>query len=140
MAQHAGLSLERWASFSLDQQVLMVANEMNRAAKLMAPSERARLRNCYERILQLTDLTLQVGGRAALRRELLCWRDLVSALYLAPAPDPDAHTAAFRALLRLTPEASKQIPLLLRCPAPSNRLDIFAPGLHRGSGRSPDPA
>jgi hypothetical protein len=112
MAHHAGLSPERWAAFSLDQQVLMVANEMNRAAKLMAPTDRERLRGSYARVLQLTDLTVQAGGRAALRRELLRWRDLVAALYVAPAADPDAHTAAFRALLRLTPEASKQIPLL----------------------------
>src|SRR3989449_11634574 len=42
MNQHAGLSPERWAAFSLDQQVLMIANEMNRAAKLMAPADRER--------------------------------------------------------------------------------------------------
>ena len=108
MGQHAGLSPERWAAFSLDQQVLMIANEMNRAAKLMAPGDRERLRNAYERILQLTDLTVEVNARRALRRELLRWRDLLAALYVAPASDPAAHAAAFRALLRLTPEASKQ--------------------------------
>ncbi len=110
MGQHAGLSPERWAAFSLDHQVLMIANEMNRAAKLMAPSDRERLRTAYERILQLTDLTVEVNGRRTLRRELLRWRDLVAALYVAPASDPAAHAAAFRALLRLTPEASKQAP------------------------------
>jgi len=65
MSQHAGLSPERCAAFSLDQQVLMIANEMNRAAKLMAPADRERLRSAYERILQLADLTVQVAGRAA---------------------------------------------------------------------------
>ena len=29
MTQHASLTLERWAAFSRDQQVLMIANEMN---------------------------------------------------------------------------------------------------------------
>jgi hypothetical protein len=86
----------------------MIANEMNRAAKLMAPGDRERLRNAYERILRLTDLTVEVNARRTLRRELLRWRDLVAALYIAPAADPAAHAAAFRALLRLTPEASKQ--------------------------------
>ncbi len=114
MSQHAGLSPERWAAFSLDQQVLMIANEMNRAAKLMAPTDRERLRSAYERILQLADLTVQVADRAALRRELLRWRDLVAGLYVAAAPDPPSHATAFRALLRMTAEASKQLPLLLR--------------------------
>lgn len=111
MASHAGLSPERWATFSLDQQILMIANEMNRAAKLMAPGDRGRLLSGYERTLQLTDLTVQVG-RPALRRELLRWRDLVAALYVAAASDPIAHAAAFRALLLMTPEASRQLPLL----------------------------
>ena len=112
MAQHAGLSPERWAAFSLDQQVLMIANEMNRAGKLMAPADRERLRSAYERMLQLADLTVQVSSRRALRRELLRWRDLVAALYVAPGPDPAAHAEVFRALLQLTPEASKQLSLL----------------------------
>ena len=47
MSQHAGLSPERWAAVSLDQQVLMSANEMSRAAKLMAPTDRERLRSAY---------------------------------------------------------------------------------------------
>ena len=51
MAQHASLGPERWARFTLDQQILMIANEMNRAAKLMAPEERGRLRHAYERVL-----------------------------------------------------------------------------------------
>src|SRR3989442_570722 len=97
MSQHAGLSPERWAAFSLDQQVLMIANEMNRAAKLMAPADRERLRSAYERILQLADLTVQVAGRAALRRELLRWRDLVAGLYVAAAPDPTSHATAHSA-------------------------------------------
>ena len=114
MAQHAGLSPERWAAFSLDEQVLMIANEMNRATKLMGPADRARLLRAYERALQLTDLTVQARPRPAFLRELLRWRNLVAALYVAPAADPAAHAVAFRALLRLTPEASAQLPLLAR--------------------------
>lgn len=87
----------------------MIANEMNRAEKLMAPDDRDRLRRAYERALQLVDLTVQVNDRRALRRELLRWRDLVAALYVAPAAQSESHAAAFRALLRLTPEASKQL-------------------------------
>lgn len=86
---------------------------MQRAAKLWRPFDRGRLRNSYERILNLADLTIAVHLRAGLRRELLRCRDLIAALYVAEAPRFESHRAAFRCLLRFTPEASKQIPLVL---------------------------
>lgn len=112
MTQHAGLTPERWAAFTLDQQILMIGNEMNRAANLMGPSDRERIRNAYARVLALTDLTIQGQRRRTLRRELLRWRDLVAGFYLAEAGDPARHSAAFRCLLRFTPLAARQIPLL----------------------------
>jgi len=112
MPQHATLSPQRWASFSLDQQILMIGNEMNRAGKLAAPADRERRRSAYERVLALLDLTVGQQIRRALRRELLRWRDLVAALYLGESLDVAAHAAAFRALLLLTPEAAKQIAAL----------------------------
>ena len=110
MSQHASLSPERWSSFSLDQQILMIANEMNRAMKLLGPNDRERLKHSYERVLQLTDLTILVRTRRGLRRELLRWRDLVAALYVGPEPNPTAHAAALRCLLLFTPLAARQIP------------------------------
>jgi hypothetical protein len=113
MTQHAGLTLERWASFTLDQQILMIGNEMNRAGKLPNPEDRERRANAYERALFLTDLTIEAHARRGLRRELLRWRDLVAQLFLEPLDQPSAHAEAFRTLLRFTPEASRQIPHVL---------------------------
>jgi len=113
MAQHSNLTEERWSTFTLDQQVLMVANEMNRARKLMAETDRPRLLNCYERVLRLVDLTVRVHRRPELWRELLRWRDLIAELYVAPVSKPEAHAAAFRCLLQMTPTAYQQLPLLL---------------------------
>jgi hypothetical protein len=112
VTQHASLSPERWSAFSLDQQILMIANEMNRAARLLRPEDRTSLALSYERILRLVDLTVEVQRRPGLRRELLRWRDLIAELYIGDGSDPAAHAAAFRALLLFTPEAAQQIPLL----------------------------
>ncbi len=112
MTQHAGLTAERWSAFTLDQQVLMIANEMHRASKLFAAADRERLRGSYERVLRLVDLTVEVRERPGLRRELLRWRDLAAALYIDPDPDPAAHAAALRALLLLSPVAARQIPFI----------------------------
>jgi hypothetical protein len=113
MTQHASLSPERWSAFSLDQQILMIANEMNRASRALSLAERASVHLSYERVLRLVDLTVEVQPRPALRRELLRWRDLVAELYLQSDPDPGEHREAFRALLLFTPAAAQQMPFVL---------------------------
>ena len=115
-SQHAALDTRRWERFSLDQQILMIANEMNRAVKLFGPGDRQRLHNGYARVLRLTDLTISTQPKPTLRRELLRWRDLVARLFTSPAPDPNGHRAAFRCLLQFTPTASRQIPHLILTP------------------------
>ena len=134
MTQHASLSPERWSKFTLDQQVLMIGNEMNRAARWMNPEDRRDLELAYERILRLVDLTVEVNSRRALRRELLRWRDLIAELYIRPEGDPAAHTAAFRALLLFTPAAMivAQTVLVLPIVAALSRLGLEYP--------RPDPA
>jgi len=88
----------------------MIANEMNRASKLFGEADAERLRSCYERVLALTDLTIQVAVSRSLRRELLRWRDLVASQFIAPKPAAAAHGQAFRALLQLDPAAWRQLP------------------------------
>jgi hypothetical protein len=117
-SQHASLTEERWSAFNLDQQVLMIGNEMNRARKLMASEDQERLRNCYERILRLVDLTIRVHRRPTLWRELLRWRDLIAELYIADESRSEEHNAAFRCLLTLTPLAYQQVRHLFRSEAP----------------------
>lgn len=113
MTQHSEFPFERWVQFTCDQQILMIAAEMNRASKLFAPENDARLRNAFERILQLTDLTIRAQTAYGFRRELLRWRDLIAAQYVMQVPDSVSHREAFRVLLRFTPEAARQIPHLV---------------------------
>ncbi len=113
MPQHAELTPERWARFTLDQQILQIGAEMHRASRFMTPEDHASLRRGYERVLRLVDLTAQVASGLGLRRELLRWRDLIAAMYLADVADEGAHRAALRVLLQMRPEAARQIPYLL---------------------------
>ncbi len=112
MTQHAALSAERWRRFDRSQQVLMVANEMQRLARRMRPEDAAARRLGYERVLNLTDLTLAVTDRRSFRRELGRWRDLIAELYVDDAPQRVHHAAALRALLQLEPTAAKQAALI----------------------------
>jgi hypothetical protein len=107
--QHAGLSPDRWAAFSFAQQVLMIGNEMNRCLYHLGLQAWDRARPAYERVLQLVDLTVGLPLTRSRRRELLRWRELVASLYLDDHPSRDAHVDAFRCLLRMTSESSRQI-------------------------------
>jgi hypothetical protein len=113
MTQHASLSPERWEGFGRDQQLLMIANEMNRASHAAKAHDIDRFRRCYERVLRLTDLTVEVNPSRSLRRELLRWRELAGALFVSSAPTAAEHRELFRALLLLTPATARQIPFVL---------------------------
>jgi|SRR5882672_8657167 len=108
MSQHDSLSAERWAAFSMDQQVLMIANEMHRAMKLDRPDDGVRRRNALERVLRLTDLTIGARREYGFRRELLRFRDLAAAGYLESETGPVELGGLTRALLLLTWEAARQ--------------------------------
>ena len=112
MTQHAGLTTERWGQFPHFQRILMIANEMNRATRLMGHGDFSSRRLAYERVLRLVDLTVAVAERRSVRRELLRWRDLVAVMFLEEAAQPDAHRAALRALLQQTPNSAAQISYL----------------------------
>ena len=112
MTQHRELSEERWSAFTLDQQILMIANEMNRASGLLRSGDVVRTKSCYERVLKLTDLTVAAQTKSTLRWELLRWRDLIAELYVEETTRADEHRQAFRCLLYFTPEAARQIPYL----------------------------
>ena len=109
MANYDELTLERWAQFSLDRQILMIGTEMNRASKLMGEGELERRQLCYARALQLVDLTLGLKPRQGLCRELGLWRGVSADLYDRGASDPATHRTAFKLLLQLTPVASLQV-------------------------------
>ena len=113
MSQHATLTLERWREFGKSEQILMIATEMHRASRLLGPDDGDSRRNAYERVLRLTDLTIQAQERPALRRELLLWRGLMAELYIAAEPRPASHLAALNALLLLDPVAARQRPYVL---------------------------
>ena len=113
------MTAQRWSRFSVAQQLLMIANEMNRASKLLTGEENAgRLRNSYERVLALTDLTTELNANRSLRRELLRWRGLVGQLYLEEGSNASLHGITFRALLQLHPETWRQMPYVTGAAGP----------------------
>jgi len=110
--QHAGLTLERWQRFSLDQQLLMIANEMSRASKALELGKIESLQASYERALRLVELTAAGPMRRTFRRELLRWRGVLAELFLEPGR-ADQHEIALASLLLFSPATAAQRPFLL---------------------------
>jgi hypothetical protein len=103
------LTVERWARFTLAQQILSIAAEMLRARTSIERGDAAAVRLHYERVLRMVDLTVEAHRSPSLWRELLRWRGLIAELYVAPAPRREEHAELLRCLLLFTPESARQI-------------------------------
>jgi hypothetical protein len=56
----------------------MVANELNRAGHWIVKNDLAETRLCYERVLELLDLTVANVAKPTLLKELLRFRELLA--------------------------------------------------------------
>ncbi len=92
---HPGLA-ERWPGFPFDRQILMIANELNRAKNLLRDADQAESVRCLERAFELLDLTIE-GASGAARYEFLRFREVLGQLYAdltVTAPAADRATMA----------------------------------------------
>lgn len=79
---HKNLNVEKWSTFPTEQQIFMIANEVQRL--LTCIENGMSLTTQQERIecaLELTDLTVDVHN-GNFRYELLRWREVFGELYL----------------------------------------------------------
>jgi hypothetical protein len=53
---HKSMTPERWAGFSMERHILMIANEFSRAKNFIAAGLLAETKECYERAFELLDL------------------------------------------------------------------------------------
>jgi hypothetical protein len=79
---HKTLSLEKWNSFPFSRQILMIANELNRAGVWIGKNDFQEAKLCYERALELLWLTISVLKDKKKLRELLRFRGIVAFSYL----------------------------------------------------------
>jgi len=58
---HTHLTLDKWKSFSIDKQILMIANEINRAKNWIEKQDFEKVSHCYERAFELIDITVDTS-------------------------------------------------------------------------------
>jgi len=79
---HKTLTPDRWQKFSLKQRELMIANELNRAKNWIEKKDLEEVKNCYERALELLDLTIEITKDKNRLKEYLRLREMTGRLYI----------------------------------------------------------
>lgn len=80
---HSNLDPEKWSGYSKTQQVLMISNELNRAINCLLGNHFPDAEKCYERAIELTDLTVEDQRWGNGIKELLRFREGLSGLFLS---------------------------------------------------------
>jgi hypothetical protein len=89
---HRTLTEEKWSKFPFSKQIIMIANELNRAKNWLIKNDLAEVKNCYERAFELLDLTINTTANKYLLlkenkyknqlRELLRFREMFAEQYI----------------------------------------------------------
>ncbi len=109
LKHHKSLTVKRWAEFGFEHQVLMIANELNRAASSLKRNDPAEVRMCYERALELMQLTLCVTTGFNRLRELARAKEVLAGLYIAEKPQLQENSLLLNALVGLSPKAHSML-------------------------------
>ena len=79
---HKNLTPDRWQKFSIKQRELMIANELNRAKNWIEKKDLEEVKNCYERALELLDLTIATTRSRNRLKGYLRLREMMGRFYI----------------------------------------------------------
>ncbi len=86
----------------MKQRELMIANEFNRAKNWIERNDLEEVKNCYERALELLDLTVEVTKNGNRLREYLRLREIMGKLYVGKKARPELNTQLFRCICTMS--------------------------------------
>lgn len=110
---HKTLGIDRWRGFDFPTQILMVANEVNRACNALRNDHPEGAKMSWARALELLDLTVTVNAGLNLRKELLRWRMLAAEQYCREDRSLQTAEALLKSLLLFSAPSARQIAYLL---------------------------
>ncbi|MEI7492651.1 MAG: hypothetical protein WCK92_14720 [Bacteroidota bacterium] len=103
LVYHKSLLIEKWYSYPRHQQILMIANEMNRAQNALLKNESDNAVHAWERSFELTDITISDPKNVRCIKELLRFRELAGELFLTR--DIQFSKLLTKVLISLDPKA-----------------------------------
>lgn len=76
------MTTEKWFSYPCYQQILMIANELNRAQNALEKKDAENAVHAWERAFELTDLTTADVKNRRLLKELLRFREMLGEAFI----------------------------------------------------------
>lgn len=98
---HKTLTKDKWASFPFSKQILMIANELNRANKWIEKEDFNESRHCYERAFEILYLTIEVLKDKRKLREILRFKEVLAGLYNERTPTLKENKNLLKVLILL---------------------------------------
>ena len=80
---HKNMTVEKWFSYPGYQQLLMVANELNRAQNALIKGDVPNAVHAWERAFELTDLTVEDKKNKRRLKELLRFREMLGETFVS---------------------------------------------------------
>ena len=84
LVYHRSLTTEKWFSYPRHQQLLMIANELNRFRNALQKQDKENAIHALERAFELTDLTTSDPKNPSILKELLRFREMLGELFNQP--------------------------------------------------------
>jgi hypothetical protein len=97
------MTTEKWFAYPGFQQLLMIANELNRAQHALEKSDPDNAVHAWERAFELTDLTVEDPKNTRELKELLRFREMMGEVFISL--DATLNKALMNELIRLDPAA-----------------------------------
>jgi len=97
------MTTEKWFAYPSNQQLLMIANELNRAQHALVKGDTDNATHAWERAFELTDLTVEDSKNGRLLRELLRFREMLGETFISC--DAAMNRSLLNALISLDPVA-----------------------------------
>lgn len=98
---HRILTKDKWDSFPFFKQILMIANELNRANNWIEKKDFAEVKLCYERAFELLYLTVETLKDRRKLREILRFKEILANLYNEEAPSLEENKNLLKVLVLL---------------------------------------
>ena len=100
---HKNLTTDKLFSYPRHQQLLTIANELNRAQNALLKQDYDNAIHSWERAFELTDLTVGDPKNPNLMKELLRFRELLGEVFTKP--DAALNKLLMDTLVKLDPQA-----------------------------------
>lgn len=110
---HKELDSAKWIKYTFTQQILMIANEMNRLKNCYIKNDFTGIDMAFKRVLELTDLTIEIIKIRNRRKELLRWKELLLLEYTSKNNSYKNIINILKTLLLFNSESAKQIKYLI---------------------------